>query len=113
MSLAENRIQHRVNLVLTYPRFITKNTFSLQNVLVLQGYGWRHGKGNVANKHFPQKQVRRPFGRAQSRKHNVSINNNHGVNMISYVMSRQVADGAEPNPVRLAVANPSRLFESA
>ncbi len=38
-SPAENRVQHRADLVLTYPRVITENSFPLQNVLILQGHG--------------------------------------------------------------------------
>ena len=39
-SLAENGIQHSVNLLLTYPWFTTEYTVSLQDVLVLQCYRW-------------------------------------------------------------------------
>ncbi|TCU06320.1 hypothetical protein EV132_13253 [Rhizobium sullae] len=53
-SLAENGIRHSVNLVPAQPRFITKYTGLFQDILVFQGHGRRHGKGNIANKHFPQ-----------------------------------------------------------
>ncbi len=109
MGLTENRIKHRIYFVLANPRIITKNALPLHNVLILQGYGRRHGKRNFANKHLPQKQMRSSSGRAQSRQHDVSINNNHDGSMISYVMSRQVADGVEPYDEVLKKATPSNL----
>jgi|GEM_PF-3253588 len=55
MGLAEDRIQHGIYFASVYPRLITKNARSFQNVLILQRYCRRNRKGNTASEHSPQK----------------------------------------------------------